>query len=263
MISDHMDNIRGLIIDMDGVLWKDSEPIGDLPAIFDKIHDCGLKMILATNNATRTVDEYHKKLRNFGVELDDWQIINTSQAVGNYLQEKYPQGANVYVLGQPSLKDTLRDYGMRIINEDDKLADVVVAALDFTINYEKLSHASLLIQSGSFFIGTNPDVTLPTPAGLIPGAGTIIGSLEIASGKKAKIIGKPEPGLYEIALRRLQTNPDETLAIGDRLETDILGAQKAGIHSALVLSGASTLENVRDFEPKPDLIARDLSELIF
>lgn len=263
MISDHMANIRGLIIDMDGVLWTNTEPIGDLPAIFDKIRECGLKMILATNNATRTVDDYHRKLRDFGVDLDDWQIINTSQAVGFYLQEKYPNGAQVYVVGQPSLKATLSNYGMRIVDEVDGKADVVVAALDFSINYEKLSHASLLIQSGSFFIGTNPDVTLPTPEGLKPGAGTIIGALEIATGKKAKIIGKPEPGLYEIALGRIQTEPHETLAIGDRLETDILGAHKAGINTALVLSGASTLTHVRDFEPKPDLIARDLTELIF
>jgi 4-nitrophenyl phosphatase len=263
MISDLIPNIHGLIIDMDGVLWRDTEPIGDLPAIFDKIRDSGLKMILATNNATRTVDEYHYKLRGFGVKLDDWQIINTSQAVGIYLQEKYPTGAQVYVIGQPSLKATLSNYGMCVVDRDDGIADVVVAALDFSVTYDKLSHASLLIQSGSFFIGTNPDVTLPTPEGFKPGAGTIIGALEIASGKKAKIIGKPEPGLYEIALRRLQTKPDETLAIGDRLETDILGAHKAGMHSALVLSGASTMAQVSDFGQKPDLIAQDLAELVF
>lgn len=263
MIFDHLPNIRGLIIDMDGVLWRDTEPIGDLPAIFERIFEYGLKMILATNNATRTVTQYHEKLRGFGVELEDWQIINSAQAVGNYLQQKYPDGASVFVVGQPSLKTTLTNYDMRIVNEDELDVDVVVASLDFSLTYKKLSHASLLIQSGSLFVGTNPDVTLPTPKGFVPGSGTVIGALEIASGVKAKILGKPEPGLYEMALERLQLAPGETLAIGDRLETDIVGAQKAQIHSALVLSGASTLWQAQDFQPQPDIIAQNLMELFW
>ncbi|MBW6465050.1 MAG: HAD-IIA family hydrolase [Brevefilum sp.] len=263
MISERLPNIRGLIIDMDGVLWHDHEPLGDLPAIFSQLHDYGYKVILATNNNTRNIDDYHNKLRGFGVQLEEWQIINAAQAVGRYLQEKYPEGARVYVVGEASLKKTLSDYGMRVVSDDVLDADVVVASLDYGLTYEKLKRASLMIQSGSDFIGTNPDVTLPTPVGLIPGAGTVIGALEIASGKKAKIIGKPEPALYEMALGRLNLCADDTLAIGDRLETDILGAQAAGIHTALVLSGASTDADLRDFHPKPDIIAQDLTELVF
>jgi len=263
LISDHLPNVRGLILDMDGVLWRDSEPIGNLPAIFNQIHDCGLRFILATNNSTKSLAQYQEKLQRFGVKVDSQQIINSAQAVGIFLQENFPDGASVYVLGQPSLKASLESYGMHIVSKAEKKVDIVVASLDFNLTYEKLSHASLLVQSGSFFIGTNPDVTLPTPEGFIPGSGTVIGALEIASGKKAKILGKPESGLYEIALRRLQLSPGETLAIGDRLETDIAGAQKAGIHSALVLSGASTLEQAQEFHPQPDIITQDLTELVF
>lgn len=263
MISDHLTNIRGLIIDMDGVLWRDTEPIGDLPAIFQQIDDCGLKYILATNNATRNVVQHQQKLHHFGVQADISQIINSAQAVGVFLQEKFPEDAKVFVIGQPCLMSTLEDYGMQIVDESETSVDIVVASLDLNLTYEKLSHASLLVQSGSYFIGTNPDVTLPTPDGFVPGAGTVIGALEIASGKKATILGKPEAGLYEMALRRLQLAPEETLAIGDRLETDIAGAQKAGIFSALVLSGASTLEQAQAFHPSPDIIVQDLSELVF
>ena len=263
MISDHLSNIRGLIIDMDGVLWHDHAPLGDLPAIFTQLNDHGYKVVLATNNNTRTIDEYHIKLKGFGIQLEDWQIINAAQAVGSFLREKYPDGADVALTGEPSLKITLSDYGMRIVSDHAPAADVVVASLDYGFTYEKLKWASLMIQSGSYFVGTNPDVTLPTPKGLIPGAGTVIGALEIASGKKAKIIGKPEPALYEMALGRLELRADETLAVGDRLETDILGAQVAGIHTALVLSGTSTLADLQDFHPKPDIIAQDLTELIF
>jgi 4-nitrophenyl phosphatase len=263
LISDHLPNIRGLIIDMDGVLWRDTEPIGDLPAIFNKIRECGYKLILATNNATRNVTQYQEKLRRFDVEVEDWQIINSALAVGALLEEKYPHGALVYVVGQPSLKSTLEKFNMRVVDESEPDVDVVVASLDFNLTYDKLRHASLLIQSGSFFVGTNPDVTLPTPEGFVPGSGTVISALEIASGVKAKILGKPEPGLYEMALGRLELTPGDILAIGDRLETDIAGAHNAGIHSALVLSGASTQAQARDYDPQPDIVAKDMTELIF
>jgi len=262
MIVDYLPNIKGLIIDMDGVLWRDTQPLGDLPVIFDRIRQQGMSFILATNNATRTVDEYHTKLAGFGVSLEDWQVINAAQAVGIYLQEKYPGGAKVYVVGQPSLKHTLELYGLTIVNDHPEDAQVVVASLDYELTYEKLKHASLLIQSGCEFIGTNPDKTLPTPEGFIPGSGTVIGALELASGQQAKIIGKPEPLLYQMALKRLGLTPEDTLAIGDRLETDIAGAQAAGIHSALVLTGASSMQQAQKFLPQPEIISKSLEELI-
>jgi len=263
MISEHLDGIKGLIIDMDGVLWHDSEPVGDLPKIFLKIDLLGLKSILATNNASRTVEEYQQKLADFRVELEDWQIINSAQAVGIYLSEHYPTGSNVYVVGQPSLKKTIESYGIKVVNENDEEVQAVVASMDFGLSYDKLKHAALLIRSGCDFIGTNPDATYPAPEGLLPGSGTVVGALEIASGKKARIIGKPQPLLYQMALNRLKLAPDETLAIGDRLETDVVGAQAAGIYTALVLSGVSTLEQAQQFTPPPDIIVQDLTALIF
>lgn len=262
MISDHLPEIKGLIIDMDGVLWHDTQPLGDLPVIFERIRHLGYQFILATNNATRTVKEYQSKLAGFGVFLEPNQIINTSEAVGSLLRERYPSGANLYVIGQPSLKRTLESFDMKIVDEASSTVDVVIGSLDYDLTYEKLKHASLLIQSGCKFIGTNPDKTLPTPDGFIPGSGTVISALEVASGVKAEIIGKPEPLLFKIALKRLALAPGDTLAIGDRLETDIAGAQAAGIHSALVLSGASSLEEAKKFQPQPEIIAQNLTELV-
>ena len=263
MIFDHFKTIQALIIDMDGVLWHDTVPLGDLSQIFIRIRELDLKFILATNNATRTVSEYHEKLAGFGVDLEPGQIINAAEAAGIYLSERYPSGTRVFVVGQPSLKRTLEDFGLKVTGLENPEAGIVVASLDYNLTYEKLKQASLLIQNGADFIGTNPDVTLPTPEGFIPGSGTVIGALEIASGKKAKIIGKPEPLLYEMALKRLGVSPEKTLAIGDRLETDIAGAQAAGIHTALVLSGASTQLQAEGFEPQPELVVKDFTELIF
>jgi 4-nitrophenyl phosphatase len=263
MISDYFQNIQALIIDMDGVLWRDTEPLGDLPKIFDRIRGEGRRFILATNNATRTVKEYHEKLAGFGVNLDTGQIINSAEAVGNYLSERYPKGTKVFVVGQPSLKRTLENYHLSVVGMKTPNAAIVVASLDYDLTYNKLKHASLLIQGGADFIGTNPDSTLPSPEGFFPGSGTVIGALEIASGRKAKIIGKPQPLLYEMALRRLEVPPEVTLAIGDRLETDIAGAQAAKVHTALVLSGASTLAEAKDFDPQPEVIVQNLTELLF
>lgn len=248
---------------MDGVLWRDTKPLGDLVKIFDRIRDLDYKFILATNNATKTVEEILRKFVKFGIELKAENIINSAQATGIYLQENFGEGTVVFVIGQPSLAETLQSYGMVICNDKEDRCEVVVASLDYHLTYEKLKTASLLIQAGCEFIGTNADKTLPTPNGFIPGSGTIVGALEIASGKHAKIIGKPEPLLYQMALKRLGLAPEDVIAVGDRLETDIAGAQAAGIHTALVLTGASTFEQAKNYHQPPEIIAKNLTELIF
>lgn len=263
MISDVLPNINGLIIDMDGVLYRDTEPIGDLPAIFGRIRSEGLKFILATNNATRTVDEYLQKLSGFGVTLDDQEIITSAQATGIYIQAHHPGGCRLFVVGEPGLARTLEDYDLTVVSDPQDDVDIVVASMDLSLSYEKIKDAELLIRNGCEFIGTNPDDTYPTPDGLYPGSGTVIGAIEIASGQKPTLIGKPQPLLYQMALRRLDLKPEGTLGIGDRLETDIAGAQAAGMPSALVLTGAATLAQAKAFSPAPDIIVQDLSELIF
>ena len=187
MITDHLPHTKGLIIDMDGVIWRDSQPIGDLPLIFKKITGKGLKFIFATNNASRTVSEYLDKLHGFGVEVEPWQVITAAMATGIYLREAYPDGCRIYVVGQPSLKKTLAGYGHFIVDEMETDVQVVVGSIDYLFSYEKLKHASLLIQRGCQFVGTNPDVTLPTPEGFIPGSGTVIKAIEIASNTKPTI----------------------------------------------------------------------------
>ena len=262
MISDYLSNIKALILDMDGVLWCDTQPLGKLSAIFDQIRDFGYQFVFVTNNATRTVDEYLDKLAGFGVQVEREQIFTAAEATGWYLSEQYPVNASVYVVGQPSLKHTITAHGLNVVDDTKEDARVVVASLDYQLTYEKLKHASLLIQAGCDFIGTNPDRTLPTPEGFIPGSGTVIEALEIATGKKAKIIGKPDPLLYQMALKHLRTLPYETLAVGDRLETDIAGAQAAGIHTALVLTGVSSIKQAQEYHPNPDIISINFTELV-
>jgi 4-nitrophenyl phosphatase len=244
---------------MDGVLWRDEQPIGDLKTVFKNIRNRGWEVMLATNNATRTVDQYVTKLKSFGVTLSNNNIVNSGQVVAHYLKEQYPAGGHVFVVGEDAL---ISELGRKGFSHSAENPLAVVVALDRHLTYNKLKEATLLIRGGLPFIATNPDRTLPSPEGLVPGTGSILAALEASSESKPLIVGKPAPTMYEVAMDRIQVRPQDTLVVGDRLETDIAGAQGIGCHTALVLSGVSTEEAARHWEPQPDWIAKDLDSLI-
>lgn len=259
MLSTLKPKIKALVLDMDGVLWRSSQPVGDLAAIFHRIDELELKVICATNNSTSTPEQFAAKLQTMGVTLPPDQILNSAQAAAYYLKKLHPEGGPVFLVGEIGLQLAMQPHGFW--NTDrDVLA--VVAGMDRQITYTKLSIASSLVRSGASFIGTNDDKTFPTPEGLTPGAGSILAAIEAASGFAPTVIGKPSPYLYQVALERLGTTAQETLAVGDRLETDILGGQRAGMRTALVLSGVSTREDLTRWPTPPDLVAADLTELL-
>ncbi len=256
--------IRGLILDMDGVLWKDDAPIGDLPGIFDCIRARGLQVVLATNNATKTVREYLGKLHALAVNLEPWQIVTSSEATAHVLAKTFPQLGPVFVVGENGIVSALRQKGFDPITdpEDEAVPVAVVSSFDRKVTFQKLRRATLHIRAGVPFYGTNGDRTFPTPAGLVPGAGSILAALEAATDIKPIVIGKPSAMMLELAAERMRLDKREILVAGDRLETDIAGGQSMGAHTALVLSGVSTLDQANAWTPKPDLIARDLAELV-
>jgi len=251
--------IKGLILDMDGVLWRELTPIVDLPATFAAIRQRNLRVVLATNNSSKTPLAYQSRLHSLGVELDQSQILTSSLAVADLLHRRFPNGGKIYLIGESGLQAALEERGF-VISADNPLA--VVVGIDRQINYEKLTAATLLIRSGIPFYATNPDRTFPTPEGLIPGAGAILAALETATDQQPIIAGKPHTALLEVSLQRLGTQPQETLMVGDRLETDILGGQNAGCQTALVLSGVATHAQALQMQPPPDYIADNLYELI-
>ena len=248
-----------MILDMDGVLWRGEKPLGELSVLFEEIDRRGFKIAMVTNNAMFTVEQYLDKLRSFGVELAAWQIINSSQAAAHYLQRLYPRGGPVFIIGEEGLTQVLSNSNFY---QTEKTVLAVVVGLDRSLTYKKLEVAALLIQAGAEFIGTNPDRSFPTPYGLVPGAGAILAALEAATNVKPIIVGKPSPEMYLLALERLSASASETLVVGDRLETDILGAQTLGCRTALVLSGVSSEEHASHWSPAPDFVARDLTELL-
>jgi 4-nitrophenyl phosphatase len=260
----NLSNIKALILDMDGVLWKDDTPIGDLPAIFARLCERGLKVALATNNATRTVDEYLAKLAGFDVTLESWQIISSAVAAADMLGKRFPDGGVVFVVGENGIQRALEERGFKVISDPtDKTVPVaVVSSFDRSVTYARLSRATLHIRAGVPFYGTNPDKTFPTPEGLVPGAGAILASIEAATSVDPIIIGKPKPTMMYMALERLGTQPEETLVVGDRLETDIAAGQAAGCKTALVLSGVTTRKQAEAWRPPPNFIVDDLWSLV-
>jgi len=252
--------IRAMILDMDGVLWKDRESIGNLPSVFALLESKNIQVILATNNGTRTPEQYAEKLAGFGVKMDLWRVINSAAATAFRLKHDFPMGGPVFVIGEEGLVKALSSQGFPTVEPDGKPI-AVVAGLDRQISYDKLKTGTELIRGGLPFYGTNPDRTFPTPDGLIPGAGSIIAALEAATDVHPIIAGKPSPDMYYMALERLKLPARETIAVGDRLDTDILGGQRAGCRTGLVLSGVSTISDLQTWEPKPDYVANDLAQL--
>jgi len=251
--------VEALILDMDGVLWRDDQPIGDLNAIFSRIQQRGWQVTLATNNATRSIEQYLAKLRRFGVSLSPDQIVNSAQAAAHFLIKHFPGGGNVFVVGEEGLLLALSEYSFQH-SLDNPVA--VIVGMDRELTYKKLRQATLLIRGGIPFIGTNPDRTFPTPDGLVPGAGAILAALEAATSISPIIVGKPSPEMYLLAMDRMGKKPATTLVVGDRLETDIAGGQELGCPTALVLSGVTSMQAAQSWRPPPDWIEQDLASLV-
>ncbi len=252
-----------LILDMDGVLWRGDEPIGNLAEIFGRMQDRGWRYVFATNNSTRTPEEYVVRLQRFGVMVEPWQVVTSSQAVAEMIRREHPQMESVFAIGENGLRRALEERGLRCLPvERAQEAQAVVIGLDRQVNFAKMVEATLLVRRGIPFYATNPDKTFPTPRGEIPGAGAWAAVIVTASGISPRFAGKPAPYLIELALQRLGSPRAETWVVGDRLETDIAAAQAAGCPSVLVLSGVSTRQQAEAWSPPPDRIVETLAALL-
>ncbi len=263
MEHDWIHSLCGVILDMDGVLWKEDQPLGDLPAAFSMIEKQGWQVMVMTNNSTRTPDHYLERLRNFGVKIQPGKVINSSEVTAHYLHGRFPEGGPVFMVGEEGLHIALEQKGFRPFQSKQSKAKpvAVVAGMDRKLTYLKIETAARYIREGSPFIGTNPDKTYPTPEGLSPGAGVVLAAVEAASGQAPMIMGKPHRRMYQTALEHMGCPAAQVLMVGDRLETDIMGAQKMGCKSGLVLSGISSRDDVKNWSPAPDVISDNVNQL--
>ncbi len=258
---DRLPKIRGLIIDMDGVLWRGNEPLPGLHELFRAMRRLALPFVLATNNASASPSTVGEKLASMDVEIKHEEILGAAQATSAWLSQQQPAGTSVYVIGENALCEALSSAGYKLSTRSDGVHAVVVG-FDREVNWSKLKEATLAIQEGALFVGTNPDPSFPFERGLAPGNGAVLAALEAATGIKPVIIGKPEAPLFEQALERVGSPPEKTLVLGDRLETDILGGARAGLLTGLLLTGVTKPEDLADSSIQPDLVFKDLPEFL-
>jgi 4-nitrophenyl phosphatase len=251
-------SIRALIIDMDGVLYLGDAPLPGLDVFFAFLVEHDIAFQLATNNSSLTPAMYVEKMARMGVELEPGDILTSSLATADYLATRFPRGSRVYAIGEEGLMDALQGAGF-VLGRRRPVA--VVVGYDRDLTYAKLREATLLIRSGLPYIATNPDRTLPVPEGQVPGTGAILAALTAAADRPPVMIGKPEPTLMQLAMARMGTGPETTAAVGDRPETDILSAQRAGILSILALSGATDRARLAATNVEPDMVIEDIRAL--
>lgn len=254
-----------LILDMDGVLWHGNTPVPGIIEFFDALRILQIKFVLATNNATKVSDDYARRLASYGVDVSPSSILTSSETTASYLKQRSFAGAKVYVVGEEGLATAIRNQGFHLIETEGFVsaeirADFVVAGMTHHVCYKQLASASYLINQGAAFIGTNPDVTFPTEIGPLPGAGSILAFLETATGVKPVVVGKPNRIIFDEALRRLEGSSDDTVMVGDRLNTDIAGGHAASLRTVLLLSGISKMADVANSMVQPDWIFSDIRE---
>jgi len=255
---DRLQSIKSLIIDLDGVLYRGDEAIEGAGEFIALLQREAVPFLLLTNNSTRTPGQYVAKLAQMGIAVEEGDILTSAQATALYLGRIAAPRARVYVIGEEGLWVALQEKGYTLA---DRGADFVVVGMDRQLTYEKLKMATLLIRGGAKFIGSNPDKTFPSEEGIIPGNGAILAALEAATGVAPLVVGKPEPAIFDLALARMGVDKEGAAVIGDRLDTDVLGGQRAGLITILVLSGAASRQELENSLVKPDLVFEGVRQL--
>ncbi len=250
--------MKSFISDMDGVIYRGKNIIPGAKEFVEKMKKNGNKFIFLTNNSEETPIDLKRKLENMGfVGIEEENFITSAMATATFLQNQKP-GGTVYVIGGGGLSNELYKAGFSISENNP---DYVVVGKTKSFNFEMIKKAVNLINKGAKFIGTNPDVVDPVEGGIEPACGSLLASIEIATGKKPFVVGKPNAIMMTIAKEKLGVHSDDTIMIGDRMDTDIIGGLEAGMKTCLVLSGVSTMETLKEYPYKPDYIVNNVGEL--
>lgn len=264
---DRLQAAKGFIFDMDGVLYRGKLVLPGVEDLFNALELRGIPFLLATNNSMATPASYVKRMAEMGVTVTEDDIQTSATATRDFMldDDTIPKDAAILPVGMPALGEQLAmGTSYRILSDDDPAtdADVVVAGLDLTFTYDKMKRATEAIEHGARFIATNADDRLPTETGYQPGAGAIVAGIERATHVTPVVVGKPEPLMMIKGVERLGCLPEEAIMVGDRLDTDIAAAHKAGLMTAFVLTGVGTRAHLADAEVLPDYIFADLPALL-
>ena len=252
---------RLFLLDMDGTIYL-SETLFDGTLDFLRyVRAIGGRYLFLTNNSSRGTDAYIAKMARLGIEAFPDDFLTSADAAIRYLRGRYRPETVYYVCGTESLKNQLRLAGLRVAETLRDDISVVLLGYDTELTYEKLETCCILLNRGVDYVATHPDLVCPTWYGSAPDCGSVIEMLHTATGRRPKVIGKPQPEMALLAMESTGFSPEETVLVGDRLYTDIACAANAGIDSVLVLSGESSRKDLKTSEVQPRWVLQDVAEL--
>ena len=260
-MDERLRSLRGFLLDLDGVLFRGDRAIPGAADLLQHLLETATPFCILTNNSTRTPEEYVRKLAAIGVTISPAHVLNSALVAASYLERRKAADQRVLVVGSDSLRALLRARGIVVTEAWQEASDVLVG-LDRQLSYEKMAAASLAIGRGARFLGTNSDRSFPSERGFEPGNGALLSMLETTTGIAPEVLGKPFATMFEAALARLATAAKQTAMIGDRHETDIVGAAQAGIFTIAVTTGAATREQLVASTPPPDCIFPSVQEIL-
>jgi len=264
-LVDPLDGVRLVFLDMDGVIYRGGVPINGAAEAVAKLRERVGKVLFTTNNATLSRRAYVKKLRGMGIKSEESEILTSAYTMARYLKSLHEVKA--LPIGEKGLVEELHAAAVPTVDlRCPEEATHVVAGLDRKLNYWKIAAAAKAIFSGAKFVATNVDATYPTESGMMPGAGATIGAISGCTGKGPDVvIGKPSPLMLELGMRISGVRKNDVAIIGDRLDTDVAVARKLKIRSILLLTGVSTLRDVRRAHrmgESPDFVYESLAEVV-
>lgn len=247
----------GYLIDMDGVIYRGNQLIPGAERFIRELRTAKIPFLFLTNNSQRTRRDVATKLQRLGIDAEEEHVFTCAMATARYLAQRKP-GGTAYVIGEGGLLTALHANGYAIVDKDP---DFVVVGEGRTLNFEMVEAALGMILAGAKLVATNLDPNCPTQHGTRPGCGAIVAMLETAAGVKAFSVGKPSPVMLRAARKELGLATDQTIVIGDTMETDILGGVQLGYHSILVLSGGTRHEDLARYAFRPDRIVDSIAHL--
>lgn len=247
----------GCLIDMDGVVYRGSEVIPGATEFIEQLNRHRIPYLFLTNNSQRTRRDVATKLKRMGFRVEERHIFTCAIATARFLAKQKPNGT-AYVIGEGGLLNALHSCGYSIVDHDP---DYVVVGEGRSFNCEMVETAVHLVLNGAKLVATNPDPNCPTPRGLRPGCGAIVAMIETATGIKSFSVGKPSPVMMREARKEIGLTADETLMIGDTMETDILGGVQMGYRTVLVLTGGTKLEDLVRYAYRPDMVLNSIADL--
>ncbi len=248
---------KNYLIDMDGVLVHGSQPIPGANEFIKRLRAAGAPFLVLTNNPIYTPRDLSARLERIGLEVPPEAIYTSAMATARFLQSQHPNGT-AYVIGEAGLTTALHDTGYTMTDHDP---DYVVVGETTALSYERLTRAVRFVAAGARFVATNPDVSGPGDGGIVPACGAIAALIATASGVKPYFVGKPNPLMMRTALRTLGAHSEESVMVGDRMDTDIIGGTESGMETILVLTGVTRREDVERFPYRPTRVLGSVAEI--